>query len=184
MVGGTMSRKARKPILLDGSVKTEIKGNHIHINGPKGQLSVELKEGVEVKIEGQKIVVHRKDDRYSAFQGLVWSLINNAVSGVTTGFSRTLYVVGKGWRSVVKDDTINLQVGLSHPVNFKLPKGVTATQKNRVTGEFTLHSHDKQLLGQVCANIQSIRPVEPYKLKGIRIEGQYLRQKVRKTAGV
>lgn len=177
-----MSRKARKPIELDGSVKTEIKDNHIHINGPKGQLSVELKEGVEVKIEGRKIVVHRKDDKSSAFQGLTWSLINNAVTGVTKGFSRTLYVVGKGWRSAVKDDTINLQVGLSHPVDFKLPKGVTATQKNPV--EFTLHSHDKQLLGQVCANIQAIRPVEPYKLKGIRIEGQYLRQKVRKTAGV
>jgi large subunit ribosomal protein L6 len=177
-----MSRKARKPIELDGSVKTEIKDNHIHISGPKGQLSVELKEGVEVKIEGQKIVVNRKDDRSSAFQGLTWSLINNAVTGVTKGFSRTLFVVGKGWRSAVKDDTINLQVGLSHPVNIKLPKGVTATQKN--PGEFTLHSHDKQLLGQMCANIQAIRPVEPYKLKGIRIEGQYLRQKVRKTAGV
>lgn len=177
-----MSRKAKKPIEFDGSVKTEIKDNHIHIKGPKGQLSIELKEGVEVKIEEQKIVVNRKDDKDSAFQGLTWSLINNAITGVTKGFSRTLYVVGKGWRSAVKDDTINLQVGFSHPVNVKLPKGVTATQKN--PGEFTLHSHDKQLLGQVCANIQAIRPVEPYKLKGIQIEGQYLRQKVRKTAGV
>jgi large subunit ribosomal protein L6 len=177
-----MSRKARKPILLEGSVKAEIKDNHIHINGPKGQLSVELKNGLDVKIEGQKIVVNRKDDRSRAFQGLIWSLINNAVTGVNKGFSRTIFVVGKGWRSAVKDDTINLQVGYSQPVNFKLPKGVTATQKN--PGEFTLHSHDKQLLGQVCANIQAIRPVEPYKLKGIRIEGQYLRQKVRKTAGV
>lgn len=177
-----MSRKARKPIELDGSVKAEIKDNHIHIHGPKGQLSVELKEGIEVKIEDRKIVVLRKDDRHSAFQGLTWSLINNAVIGVIKGFSRTLYVVGKGWRSAVKENTINLQVGYSQPVNFKLPNGVTATQKN--PGEFTLHSHDKQLLGQVCANIQAIRPVEPYKFKGIQIEGQFLRQKVRKTAGV
>jgi len=93
-----------------------------------------------------------------------------------------LKIVGKGWRSAVKGDTINLQVGYSHPVNYKLPKGVNATQEN--PGSFTLHSHDKQLLGQVCANIQKIRPVEPYKLKGIRLEGQYLRKKVRKTAGV
>jgi large subunit ribosomal protein L6 len=177
-----MSRKARKPIELDSSVKTEIKDNRIHINGPKGQLSVEFKEGVEIKIENQKLVVRQKGEKDSAFQGLTWSLINNAVTGVTKGFSRTLYVVGKGWRSTVTGDTINLQVGLSHPVNFKLPKGVAATQKN--PGEFTLHCHDKQLLGQVCANIQAIRPVEPYKLKGIRIEGQYLRQKVRKAAGV
>jgi large subunit ribosomal protein L6 len=181
-VGGTMSRKAKKPIKLDGTVKAEIKVNHIHINGPKGQLSVELIDDVDVKIEDQTIVVQRKDEKGTAFQGLIWSLINNAVIGVTQGFSKTLYVVGKGWRSTVKDDTVNLQVGFSHPVDFRLPKGVTATQKN--PGEFTLHSHDKQLLGQVCANIQSIRPVEPYKLKGIRLEGQYLKQKVRKTAGV
>jgi large subunit ribosomal protein L6 len=177
-----MSRKARKPIQLDKSVKTEIKDNHIHINGPKGQLSVKIQEGVEVKNEGGEIAVHRKEDRYRANQGLTWSLINNAVTGVTNGFSQTLRIVGKGWRSTVNGDTINLQVGYSHPVNFKLPEGISATQKN--PGEFTLHCHDKQLLGQVCANIQSLRPVEPYKLKGIRIDGQYLRQKVRKTAGV
>ena len=177
-----MSRKASKPIALDKSVKVEMKDNQIHINGPKGQLSVEMKEGVEVKIEEGNLFVNRKDDSYKPFQGMIWSLINNAVTGVTAGFSRTLFIVGKGWRSTVKDDVINLQVGYSHPVDFKLPNGVTATQKN--PGEFTLHSHDKQLLGQVCANIQAIRPVEPYKLKGIRMEGQYLRQKVRKTAGV
>ena len=90
-------------------------------------------------------------------------------------------IVGKGWRSTVKGDTINLQVGYSHPTNFKLPAGVTATQEN--PGSFTLFSHDKHLLGQVCANIQKFRPVEPYKLKGIRMEGQYLRQKVRKMVG-
>jgi large subunit ribosomal protein L6 len=177
-----MSRKASKPIKLDKSVKIEQKDNTLHISGPKGQLEVALKDGVEVKIEDGQVMVDRKDDLYKPFQGLLWSLVNNAVIGVTEGFSRTLQVVGKGWRSTVKGDVVNLQVGYSHPVDFKLPKGVTATQKN--PGEFTLHCHDKQLLGQVCANIQAIRPVEPYKLKGIRLEGQYLKQKVRKTAGV
>ena len=177
-----MSRKASKPIALDNSVKVEMKDNHIHVSGPKGQLAVELKEGVEVKIEAGKIFVDRTNDSLKPFQGMIWSLINNAVTGVTTGYSRTLFIVGKGWRSAVKGDIINLQVGHSQPVDFKLPDGVSATQKN--PGEFTLHSHDKQLLGQVCANIQAVRPVEPYKLKGIRMEGQYLRQKVRKTAGV
>lgn len=177
-----MSRKASKPIELDKTVKIEIKDNTAHISGPKGQLSVEMKEGIDVTIEDLKVSVSRKDDMYKPYQGLVWSLLNNAVIGVTKGFSKTLQVVGKGWRSGVKENIINLQVGYSHPVDYKLPQGVSATQKN--PGEFTLHSHDKQLLGQVCANIQAIRPVEPYKLKGIRIEGQYLRQKVRKAAGV
>lgn len=177
-----MSRKASKPIELDKSVTIEIKDNVIHVKGPKGQLTVEMKDGVEVKVEDRKVSITRRDDTFKPFQGMVWSLVNNAVIGVTQGFTKSLQVVGKGWRSGVKDDVINLQVGFSHPVDFKLPKGVTATQKN--PGEFSLHSHDKQLLGQVCANIKAIRPVEPYKQKGIRIEGQYLRQKVRKAAGV
>lgn len=176
-----MSRKASKPIELVNSVKIERKDNTLHISGPKGKLEVLIKDGVLVNIDGNNISVDRTDDRFKPFQGMIWSLVNNAVTGVSKGFSKTLTVVGKGWRSTVKDNVINLQVGYSHPVDFKLPAGVTATQKN--PGEFTLHSHDKQLLGQVCANIKAIRPVEPYKLKGIRIEGQYLRQKVRKTAG-
>lgn len=177
-----MSRKASKPIEFESSVNLELKGNMVNVKGPKGELSVEVKEGVEVKIEDKKVYVNRKDDAKKAFQGLVWSLLYNAVVGVSTGFSQTLLVVGKGWRSAVKGDTVNLQVGLSNPVDFKLPRGVTATQKN--PGQFTLHSHDKQLLGQVCADIQRLRPVEPYKLKGIQLEGQHLRHKVRKTAGV
>lgn len=177
-----MSRKASKPIQLDKAIKLEIKDDTIHISGPKGQLTVAMIEGVELKIEEGQVSVNRTDDRFKPFQGLVFSLLNNAIIGVTEGFSQTLKIVGKGWRSTVKGDVVNLQVGHSHPVDFKLPEGITATQKN--PGEFTLHSHDKQLLGQTCANIQKLRPVEPYKLKGIRLEGQYLRQKVRKTAGV
>jgi len=177
-----MSRKASKPIELASSVKVELKDNRLYVHGPKGELTVDMRQEVEVKIEGNKVHVDRKEESGKAMQGLVWSLLNNAVFGVTNGYSTTLLIVGKGWRSTVQGDSINLQVGYSHPVDYKLPKGVTATQKN--PGQFTLHSHDKHLLGQVCANIQKIRPVEPYKLKGIQIEGQYLRHKVRKTAGV
>lgn len=177
-----MSRLAAKPIEFDSSVSVELQENKLNVKGPKGSLSVVVEDGIAVKIEDNKIFVERKDDTKKPFQGLVWSLIYNSVVGVTKGFSKKLEVVGKGWRSAVKGDVINLQVGYSHPVNFKLPEGVKATQEN--PGSFTLHSHDKQLLGQVCANIQKIRPVEPYKLKGIRIEGQYLRKKVRKATGV
>jgi len=177
-----MSRLAAKPIKFDNSVKIEFIDGNLKIKGPKGELLVKLNKYIDVKIKDNDIIVNLKDDSKKSFQGLTWSLINNAIIGVTESFSKKLEIHGKGWRSAVKGDTINLQVGYSHPVNYKLPKGVTATQEN--PGSFTLHSHDKQLLGQVCANIQKIRPVEPYKLKGIRIEGQYLRKKVRKTAGV
>jgi large subunit ribosomal protein L6 len=145
-------------------------------------LTVPVPGGIQVKIEEKKIHVNRQDDSYKPLQGLTWSLLRNAVVGVSKGYSRRIEIVGKGWRSTVKGNVINLQVGHSHPVDFKLPAGVSATQEN--PGSFVLFSHDKQLLGQTCANIQSIRPVEPYKLKGIRLEGQTLRQKVRKVAGV
>ena len=177
-----MSRLAAKPIKLESSVNAELKDKQVKLKGPKGELTVKIKGNVDVKIEENMIFIKRKTDADRADQGLVWSLIKNAVVGVTQGFSKKLEVVGKGWRSAVKGNNINLQVGLSNPVDFKLPAGVTASQEN--PGSFTLFSHDKQLLGQVCADIQRIRPVEPYKLKGIRIEGQYLRKKVRKTAGV
>lgn len=177
-----MSRKAAKPIVFVDSVNIEIKKNNLKIKGPKGELVVDVNEGVNIKIEDNKIFINRKDDSKKAFQGLIWSLVNNAIIGVTKGYSQKMTIVGKGWRSNVKGKTIILQVGYSHPTNFVLPEEVTATQEN--PGAFTLHSFDKQLLGQVCADIQKIRPVEPYKLKGIIIEGQYLRKKVRKTAGV
>ena len=177
-----MSRLASKPIEFEPSVTFEIQKESVRVKGPKGELQVPIHQGIEVKVEEKGVWVNRSSDDASAAHGLTWSLIRNAIVGVTQGYSKKLSIVGKGWRSTVKGNVINLQVGHSHPVNFELPDGVTATQEN--PGGFTLHSHDKQLLGQVCANIQKIRPVEPYKLKGIRIEGQYLRQKVRKTAGV
>ena len=177
-----MSRLASKPIVLSGSTKANVKDNVVLVKGTKGELSIKILEGVEVKVEETNLWVNRKTDSDKPFQGLVWSLINNAVLGVEKGFSKKLEVHGKGWRSTVKGDSINLQVGFSHPVDYKLPKGVTATQEN--PGSFVLHSFDKALLGQTVANIKRIRPVEPYKLKGIRVEGQHLRQKVRKTAGV
>ena len=177
-----MSRLAAKPIEFDSSVTVAREGDKLKVKGPKGELKVSMRPEIEVKVEDNKISVGRSRDEDRAFQGLVWSLIYNAVTGVTKGFSKKIEIVGKGWRSQVKGRVVNLQVGYSQPVDFTLPEGIEATQEN--PGSFTLHSHDKQLLGQVCANLQKIRPVEPYKLKGIRIEGQYLRKKVRKTAGV
>ena len=177
-----MSRLASKPVICETGVTVTVQGTLVKVKGPKGELAVPVPDGIEVKVEGANVHVTRRDDSCKALQGLVWSLVRNAVVGVSKGFSRKVEIVGKGWRSTVKGNVINLQVGHSHPVDFKLPAGVSATQEN--PGSFTLFSHDKQLLGQTCADIQGIRPVEPYKLKGIRLQGQVLRQKVRKAAGV
>jgi large subunit ribosomal protein L6 len=177
-----MSRLASKPVICETGVSVTVQGTLVKVKGPKGEMSVPVPTGIEVKVEGANIHVSRRDDSCKPLQGLTWSLVRNAVVGVSKGFSRKVEIVGKGWRSTVKGNVINLQVGHSHPVDFKLPVGVSATQEN--PGSFTLFSHDKQLLGQTCADIQGIRPVEPYKLKGIRLQGQVLRQKVRKAAGV
>ena len=177
-----MSRLASKPVVCEAGVAVTVVGALVKIKGPKGELAVPIPDGIEVKVEGVHVHVTRRDDSFKALQGLTWSLVRNAVVGVTRQYSRKIEIVGKGWRSTVKGNLINLQVGHSHPVDFTLPAGVSATQEN--PGSFTLFSHDKQLLGQTCADIQGIRPVEPYKLKGIRLQGQVLRQKVRKAAGV
>ncbi len=176
-----MSKLARKPIIIEKGVTAVIEGDKITVKGSKGSLTVQIPEGVNVQLEGEKIWVRGDLEQKKALIGLAWSLINNAVKGVTTGFTKKLEIVGKGWRATVKGDTIDFQLGYSHPVIFKLPKEISATQEN--PGNITLTSCDKHLLGQVCANIQKLRPVDPYKLKGIRIEGQYLRHKVRKAAG-
>ncbi len=177
-----MSRLASKPVAIESGVTVKVEGACVKVKGPKGELGVPIPEGIEVKVEEGGVRVSRRDDGFKALQGLTWSLVRNAVVGVTKQFSRKVEIVGKGWRSAIKGNVINLQVGHTHPVDFTLPTGVSATQEN--PGSFTLFSHDKQLLGQTCANIQALRPVEPYKLKGIRLQGQVLRQKVRKAAGV
>ncbi len=177
-----MSRLASKPVLCEAGISVTVTPGQVKVKGPKGELAVPVPEGIEVRVEGAQVHVSRRDDSCKPLQGLTWSLVRNAVVGVSKGFSKKIEIVGKGWRSTVKGSVINLQVGHSHPVDFKLPAGVSATQEN--PGSFTLFSHDKRLLGQTCADIQGLRPVEPYKLKGIRLQGQVLRQKVRKAAGV
>ncbi len=176
-----MSRLASKPIIFEPSVTVTVGDGTVTVKGPKGSLDIPIVGDIKVTVEGKEVRVDRESDLQKANQGLAWSMIRNAVIGVTTGFSKKLSVVGKGWRSQVTGNKIILQVGHSHPDEFELPKGVTASQEN--PGTFTVMSHDKQLLGQVCANIKKIRPIEPYKLKGIRIEGEYIRHKERKTAG-
>lgn len=177
-----MSRLAKNPIKFDHKVTVQIKENMINIKGPKGELDVKLLDGISVEIKDNSVRVNRKDDSFKNFQGLIWSLIRNAVHGVTEGYSKTLIIQGKGWKSNVSGNTIDLRIGYSHPIQYQVPKNVQVTQNSPV--EFTLTSFDKQLLGATVAKIVKYRPVEPYKHKGIIVKGQYLRKKERKQVGV
>lgn len=174
-----MSRIGKLPIpVLDGA-KVTLKKRTIRVEGPKGVLSRELHPKVDLEIKGNAIHVTVSKEKDRAAQGLVRSLVNNMVVGVTTGFERTLEVNGIGYRATVTGSILNLNLGFSHPVDFQLPKGVDAdVDKNN---NIKLTSFDKELLGQTAASIRSLRPPEPYKGKGIKYSDERIQRKAGKT---
>lgn len=174
-----MSRIGKLPIpVLDGA-KVTLKDRTIRVEGPKGVLSRELHPKVDLEIKDNAIHVTVSKDKDRAAQGLVRSLVNNMVVGVTTGFERTLEVNGIGYRATVNGSILNLNLGFSHSVDFPLPKGVDAdVDKNN---NIKLTSFDKELLGQTAASIRSLRPPEPYKGKGIKYSDERIQRKAGKT---
>jgi large subunit ribosomal protein L6 len=178
-----MSRIGKKPITVPSGVDVTISGSHIAVKGPKGQLEMDAPEDITVAREGDDIVVTRPDDEraHRALHGLTRSLVNNMVLGVSEGFSRDLEIVGVGYRALAQgQDKIELQVGYSHPVPVKAPDGITfeVPAPNRVT----VKGIDKQLVGQVAADIRKIRKPEPYKGKGIRYSDERVLRKAGKSA--
>jgi large subunit ribosomal protein L6 len=178
-----MSRIGKKPITVPSGVDVTIRGSHIAVKGPKGQLEMDAPEDITVAREGDDIVVTRPDDERShrALHGLTRSLVNNMVLGVSEGFTRDLEIVGVGYRALAQgQDKIELQVGYSHPVPVKAPDGITfeVPAPNRVT----VKGIDKQLVGQVAADIRKIRKPEPYKGKGIRYSDERVLRKAGKSA--
>ncbi len=178
-----MSRIGKKPITVPSGVDVTISGSHIAVKGPKGQLEMDAPEDITVAREGDDIVVTRPDDEraHRALHGLTRSLVNNMVLGVSEGFSRDLEIVGVGYRALAQgQDKIELQVGYSHPVPVKAPEGITfeVPAPNRVT----VKGIDKQLVGQVAADIRKIRKPEPYKGKGIRYSDERVLRKAGKSA--
>ncbi len=174
-----MSRIGKLPIpVLDGA-KVTLKDRTIRVEGPKGVLTRELHPKVELEIKDDAIYVTVQKDKDRAAQGLVRSLVNNMVVGVTTGFERILEVNGIGYRATVNGSILNLNLGFSHPVDFPLPKGIEADvdKKNNIK----LTSFDKELLGQTAASIRSLRPPEPYKGKGIKYSDERIQRKAGKT---
>jgi large subunit ribosomal protein L6 len=165
-----MSRVGKKPIPLPKGVKVVI-GENLQVEGPKGKLTVEQKDSV--------MEIHRDHDRYAALHGLTRALAANAVTGVSTGFVRELDIVGIGYKADIKGKAVAFTLGYSHPIEFILPDGVDCKIDKQT--HVVISSHDRQLLGQVAANMRSLRPPDPYKNKGVRYTGEALRKKVGKA---
>ena len=173
-----MSRIGKKPIPLPKGVKIQI-GDQLEVTGPKGTLTVPIPAGIQMRQADGRLDVVRDSDQHSALHGLTRALAANAVQGVSTGFTRELDIVGIGYRADVKGKVASFTLGYSHPIEFLLPDGVDLKIDKQT--HLVLTGYDKQLLGQVAANIRSLRKPDPYKNKGIRYTGEQLRKKVGKT---
>ena len=173
-----MSRVGKKPIPLPSGVKIQI-GAELEVTGPKGKLTVPLPTGITVHQMDGKLELKRDSDEHAALHGLTRALAANAVQGVSTGFVRELDIVGIGYRADVKGKIATFTLGYSHPIEVMLPEGVDLKIDKQT--HLVLSGYDRQLLGQVAANIRSLRKPDPYKNKGIRYTGEPLRKKVGKT---
>ncbi len=176
-----MSRIGKEPIVLPSGVKVEIKGNYIKVTGSKGSLEREIRPEIEIKQEGETLVCTPDGDskRVRSFWGLTRSLVNNMVVGVDKGFEKKLIVEGVGYKAKTSGSTLILNVGYSHPVEFKMPEGISIEAgKDNV---LVVSGIDKELVGLTAAKIRQIRKPEPYKGKGIRYIDEHIVRKVGKA---
>ncbi|MCX7555103.1 50S ribosomal protein L6 [Marinicella sp. S1101] len=174
-----MSRIAKQPIALDSKVKFEVKDNVVTVKGPKGELSMNLHESVTVEQNDGELNVSASDEMiYMA--GTMRSLINNMVEGVTNGFNKKLQLVGVGYRVAMKGKDLDLNLGFSHPVIYPAREGITFETPTQT--EIVVNGVDKQVVGQVAAEIRAIRPPEPYKGKGVKYADERLYRKEAKKA--
>jgi len=177
-----MSRIGRKPVPLPKGVTAEIDGHRILVKGPKGEISRTLHVDMALALEEGSVVVRRPSDetRHKALHGLTRTLVANMVEGVTKGYAKTLEIQGVGYKAEPKPFGIQLVVGFSHVVPYHAPKGIKISVDNNVLVK--VEGIDKELVGQVAAEIRNVRPPEPYKGKGIRYQGEQVRRKAGKTA--
>ena len=167
-----MSRVAKKPLELPKGVEVSIKDNAVSVKGTKGTLNQAINPAVEMKVEGNVVSFAPRAgfDKANVQAGTARALVGNMVKGVSAGFERKLLLQGVGFRAAVQGKTLNLTIGFSHPVNFEIPTGITITCATQT--EILVSGIDKQLVGQVAANIRGFRPPEPYKGKGIRYDNE------------
>jgi large subunit ribosomal protein L6 len=176
-----MSRIGRKPIALPKGVTVKIEGNTVAVQGPKGKLDTQLPPGIRMEQQDGHLVAIRDNDNQSAFHGLARALVNNAVDGVTKGWTRELEIVGIGYRAEMKGKgTVVFNLGYSHPIEYPLPTGIEVAVDAKQT-KLTISGVDRQKVGQVAAEMRSLRPPDPYKNKGVRYAGERLKKKVGKT---
>jgi large subunit ribosomal protein L6 len=173
-----MSRIGKKPIPLPSGVKVQI-GERLEVTGPKGKLTVPIPPGISVVQADGKLEIKRASDQQAALHGLTRALAANAVQGVSGGFTRELDIVGIGYRADVKGKVATFTLGYSHPIEFLLPDGVDLRIDKQT--HLVLTGYDRQVLGQVAANMRALRKPDPYKNKGVRYTGEALRKKVGKT---
>ena len=176
-----MSRIGRQPIPVPKGVEISIDRARVKIKGPKGELSQSINERINLSYDNEKILVDRINDnkKEKALQGLTRSLVANMVEGVTKGFQKRLNIVGIGYRAELKGNVLNMNLGYSHPIEFLLPKGISATVEKQVN--ITIEGIDKQLVGEVAAKIRSFKTPEPYKGKGILYSDEKVRRKIGKA---
>src|SRR5690348_11216577 len=176
-----MSRIGKKPIAIPQGVKVMIADNVVKVQGPKGALETRLPQGIQFVQQDGHLVANREDDNHAAVHGLARALVNNAVEGVTKGWTRELEIVGIGYRAELKGkNVVVFSLGFSHPIEYPLPDGITAAVDPKQT-HVTLSGIDRQMVGQVAAEMRSLRPPDPYKNKGVRYMGEKLKKKVGKT---
>jgi large subunit ribosomal protein L6 len=169
------------PISLPSGVTAEVNGQDVKVKGPKGELALTIREPIKVVLEDNTIIVTRPDDEAAskALHGLSRTLIANNVEGVAKGFSKSLEIIGTGYRAASKGSNVELALGLSHPVVVTPPAGITLTVEGN--NKIIISGINKQAVGEVAAKIRKLRAPEPYKGKGIRYEGEYVRRKAGKA---
>ena len=176
-----MSRIGRKPVIVPKGVTLQVQGNTVAVKGPRGELQRALHPEMQLALADGQFTVARPSDeqRHRALHGLTRTLVQNMIDGVSKGFSKSLEIQGVGYKAEAKPYGINLIVGFSHPVKYEAPKGIKITVDNNTMVK--IEGADKELVGQVAAELRAVRPPEPYKGKGIRYVGEQVRRKAGKT---
>ena len=179
-----MSRIGKRPIKLVQDVKVAFNNRVLEVKGPKGELELQTHPDVDLVIDNEtlSVIATNENTTTTALIGTTWKLINNMIHGVSQGFKKQLNLVGVGFRAALNQKELVLNLGHSHPINYSLPDGISASVDANT--KITLESSDKQLLGQVAAEIQKFRPPEPYKGKGVLFEGQKLKRKAGKSGKI
>lgn len=178
-----MSRVGKKSITVPDKVTVKVNGATVQVEGPKGKLSWTLPEGITAILDGSELSVSRVNDdrKYRALHGTSRSLLNNMIQGVAQGFVKELEIIGVGFRAAVKGNILDLNLGKSHPINQIIPAGLTITVTDNT--KVKVEGIDKQVVGQFAAEVRSYYPPEPYKGKGVRYVGEFVRRKEGKSVG-